>query len=71
MTSKDFIAMILFTWACALLASACVIALGVPWDYALTHTLSACFIGTSLSFLLTCLVERWVRRIEIAQGVKP
>lgn len=66
MKSTEFIAIMLFTWTCAMLSSAVVIALGVPWDYALSHTVPACMIGTGVSFLLSRGVERWVRRVEAA-----
>jgi len=68
--ANDFIAMLLFTWTCALGATAIIVALGVPWSYALSHTIPSCLLGTGISALLSHVVARWVRRIEAAQEAK-
>lgn len=63
------IAVILFAWTCALGASAFITALGVPWQYALSHTLSACFVGTTATLILTWLADLAIRRWAAARGL--
>jgi len=61
MKSVDYIFYLLFCWTCALCAAAFAVVLGVPWDYAIAHTLAATVVGTMVSMFLMNTVEFFIR----------
>ena len=62
MKTVDYIFFLLFGWTCAVCAAAFAVVCGVPWEFALAHTLTSCVIGSAISTLLLNLVEFFVKR---------
>lgn len=62
MKSVDYIFYLMFCWTCALCAAAFAVVLGVPWSYAIAHTLAATVVGTVFSLFLMNTVEFLVER---------
>lgn len=67
--NKHLLTTLAYIWTCALVASAGIVALGVPWDYALAHVIPACFIGSAASALISIGVEKWAQKM--AQSLLP
>jgi len=63
MKSVDYIAVMLFGWTCAIASAGMMVTLGLPWSFALAHTLSACVVGSVISMFLLAgtdfAIKRW------------
>lgn len=62
MKTLDYIFALLFGWTCAICGAAFMVVLGIPWSYAIAHTLSSAVVGTVVSVLLMNLVEFVIKR---------
>lgn len=62
MKALDYIANLLFAWTLAICGASFMVILGIPWSYALAHTLTACIVGAGISLLLMNVVEYAIKR---------